>query len=235
MDNLNLNFDFGQFALPLKPSTQQHLNKVYTELATMFLLSAAGAYLDIQLNLQGFITLAVTIISIVWFQFTNELMEPKKAKLLLYTFAITKGISLGALLDAVIDINEQVLFTALGSTGVIFTCFTLSVLYSRNRSTIFTASILSSLVSVLFWVRISNWFIGSSGLFDLELYLGLGLFCMYVIYDTQAMIIKSERGEKFVMRHAFELYTDFVGMFVRILIILLKKDEKKQKKRREQL
>ena len=201
----NFSFDLRQFALPLKPSTQQHLINVYTELATLFLLSAVGSYLDIQLNLQGFITLAMTIVSVVWFHFTNELTDPKKARLLLYTFAITKGISLGALLDAVIDIDEQLLFTALGSTGVVFTCFTLSVLYSRNRSTIVSAGLLSSLVSVLFWVRLSNWFIGSSGLFDLELYLGLGLFSIYVIYDTQAMIIKSERGEKFVLRHAFEL------------------------------
>jgi FtsH-binding integral membrane protein len=227
------NFNIQQFLnLPLSSQTQNHVFKVYKELATMFIYSAVGVYTDMLFNINGMLTTIGTFAALLLFSFTNELTNQSTARMLLYAFSFLKGITLGSLLKFVIMVDESIILKALGATGLIFVCFSLSVLYSRNQQAIATAGMISSVFSVLFWVQISNWFLGSTGLYNLELYLGLGLFSLYVIYDTQILVNKAERGEKTVYRHAMELYSDFVALFVRLVVVLLRKQEEKKKKRR---
>jgi len=57
---------------------------------------------------------------------------------------------------------------------------------------------------------------------------GLLLACFYVIYDTQLVIERAERGDKDEIMHAMLLFVDLFDLFIRILKILIelqKKDE----------
>ncbi|MBA0652106.1 hypothetical protein Goklo_019387 [Gossypium klotzschianum] len=67
------------------------------------------------------------------------------------------------------------------------------------------------------------------------IYLGLLVFVGYMIVDTQDIIEKAHLGDLDYVKHALTLFTDFVAVFVRILIIMLKnsaeKSEKKKKRR----
>jgi FtsH-binding integral membrane protein len=69
----------------------------------------------------------------------------------------------------------------------------------------------------------------------LQLYFGLLVFVGYMVVDTQDIIEKAHMGDMDYVKHALTLFTDFVAVFVRILIIMLKntsdKNEKKKKRR----
>jgi Bax inhibitor 1 len=70
-------------------------------------------------------------------------------------------------------------------------------------------------------------------------YLMFGLLtaCLYIIYDTQMIIERAERGDKDVITHAMTLFIDLFELFIRILQILLElqksqEEENERKKRR---
>lgn len=55
----------------------------------------------------------------------------------------------------------------------------------------------------------------------LQLYFGLLVFLGYMVVDTQEMIERAHHGDLDYVKHALTLFTDFVGVFVRILIIMV--------------
>jgi FtsH-binding integral membrane protein len=61
---------------------------------------------------------------------------------------------------------------------------------------------------------------------------GLLIACLYIIYDTQLIIERAERGEKDVPTHAMMLFIDLFTLFIRILTILMELNENNKKKKR---
>lgn len=55
----------------------------------------------------------------------------------------------------------------------------------------------------------------------LQLYFGLLVFMGYIVVDTQEIIEKAHYGDLDYAKHALTLFTDFVAVFVRILIIMV--------------
>ena len=56
-------------------------------------------------------------------------------------------------------------------------------------------------------------------------YGGLGLFTLYIAYDTQKMIDEYEMGEDDHLKHAVDLFIDFKVIFTRVLVLLMGRDE----------
>ena len=166
------------------------------------------------------------------FSFTDEFQTPSRSKGFLYGFALFKGLAIAPLVNMAVSINPSILVSALFSTSLLFASLTIAVWYSPRPSQIYVTGMLMSAVSILTWLSIANWFLRSSMLYQVELWFGLGVFGMYVIYDTQMVIQKCREGQKQVLRHAMELYIDFAALFVRILVILMKKEERREKKKR---
>jgi FtsH-binding integral membrane protein len=129
-------------------------------------------------------------------------------------------------------VNPSILLAALGSSVLVFASLSASVLFSPVPSRFYLTGMILSTVSVSFWLTIINLFMQSSALFTLELYLGLFLFSLYVLLDTEVMIRKAEDGSKQYLRHSMDLYVDAISIFIRILVILLRKDEEKERKKR---
>ena len=98
---------------------------------------------------------------------------------------------------------------------------------------------LSTTISISFWISMANIFLRSRLFNSMELYLSLFMFSLYVIYDTCQIIQRAEMGSKDYLMDAMKLYTDLIELFVRILILLAKskQDERrnKNKKRRDEL
>lgn len=68
------------------------------------------------------------------------------------------------------------------------------------------------------------------------LMLGLLIACFYIIYDTQIIIERAERGDKDVPTHTLLLFVDLFDLFIKILKILIElnkdKDEDNRRRRR---
>ena len=77
---------------------------------------------------------------------------------------------------------------------------------------------------------VNMFFIGSSALFYVELYLGLLVFSAYVAFDTQMIIARHQDGDRDYIMHAQTLFIDFVQLFIRLLAILNDKEAKKRRR-----
>lgn len=54
-----------------------------------------------------------------------------------------------------------------------------------------------------------------------QVYFGLLVFVGYIVVDTQDIIEKAHFGDLDYVKHALTLFTDFVAVFVRILVIMV--------------
>ena len=136
--------------------------------------------------------------------------------------------------------SPHILVTALVSTFTLFASFTGSALYTKNRSAmaIYLSSFLMTACSSLLVLSMFHLFsfsfggnIGGSSLVTMaQMYLGLLVFSAFVMYDTQIMIMKAERGSNDYLAHSLDLYMDVVGLFMKIVHILQDKEDKKKKR-----
>lgn len=88
-----------------------------------------------------------------------------------------------------------------------------------------------SMLSIMSIFSLANLFMGSYLLYQANLYLGVALFCGFVLYDTQLIIEKRKRGERDYIRHSLDLFLDFISIFRRLLIILTQKESSRREKR----
>ncbi|KAI8054117.1 inhibitor of apoptosis-promoting Bax1-domain-containing protein [Syncephalis plumigaleata] len=230
------NFEALKATQAISPDTQRHLVKVYAALAGCSTLAAIGArtHLYSYWLRGGMLSGLLCFISVIG---VLALPQSKAATPIRYgllsLFAFCQGLSLGPLIETILDFYPRVLVTALVSTTLVFVSFSMSALFSRRRSWFFLGGLLGSGLSILCWSSFLNIWIQSATLFRAELYIGLAIFCGYVIYDTQLIIEKAELGYRDIPGDCISLFTDLIGMFIRILAILADQEEKKRKRSRQ--
>jgi len=214
---------------------QQHLARVYSTLALTLLTTCVGVVVDLRFHLGGTLSAIAGILLLVSLGMQQD-VQTRVAMLGGYGFL--QGLSLGPLIALAIRVDPAILVTALLGTLTVFTCFSLSAIYSPRRSYLYLGASLGSALSFLCVLSLVSFFWRPVFLHSVELYFGLAVFCAFILYDTQLMIEKAELGSDDFVHHALELFLDFLGIFIRLLIILLensqnkKKDEDKKKSRR---
>ncbi|XP_057976728.1 bax inhibitor 1-like [Malania oleifera] len=219
----------------ISPRVQTHLKQVYLTLCCALIASAVGAYLHIMWNIGGLLTTLACVGSMVWLLSIPPHEEQKRVALLMAA-AVFEGASVGPLVDLAIEIDPSILISAFVGSAVAFGCFSAAAMLARRREYLYLGGLLSSGLSILMWLHFaSSIFGGSAAIFKFELYFGLLVFVGYMVVDTQDMIEKAHLGDLDYVKHALTLFTDFVAVFVRILIIMLKnsneRTEKKKKRR----
>ncbi|KAE8677405.1 Bax inhibitor 1 [Hibiscus syriacus] len=219
----------------ISPIVQTHLKRVYLTLCCALVGSAVGAYLHILWNIGGYLTTFASFGTIIWLLSIPPYQEQKRVSLLTAS-AVFEGASFGPLIDLAIQIDPSVLVAAFVGTALAFACFSGAAMLAKRQEYLFLVGLLSSGVSMLLWLHFaSSIFGGSTALFMFEIYFGLLVFVGYMVVDTQDIIEKAHLGDLDYVKHALTLFTDFVAVFARILIIMLKnsaeKSEKKKKRR----
>ena len=147
---------------------------------------------------------------------------------MLLGFGFLQGWSIGPLTGLVFDLNPDLLLMAVVGTLLAFVSFTGAALFSQRRSYLYLGGLLTFSTLILL---ISSFF---PFLFNFNLYLGLFVFCFYIIYDTQVIVERADmmQADAGGIDGALQLFTNLIGIFVRLLMIL-NQNEKKKKKRKE--
>ncbi|OQS00851.1 bax inhibitor-like protein [Achlya hypogyna] len=209
---------------------QQHLVRVYAALAATILVAGVGVALDAMLDLAGLTSTFGSLGLIIYLFFVDKQLVAKRMGVLL-TIAACMGINIGPLVSVALDVDASIVITAFLATAVIFLCFTGSALIEKRRTYMYLISVISSATLVMSMISLVNLFTRSIALYNAHLYMGLLVFCGYVLFDTQMIIEKASLGDLDFIGHALELFLDFINIFVRLLVILLRNAEKKEKKR----
>merc|ERR1719319_2173469 len=144
---------------------------------------------------------------------------------MLLGFAFFSGLGLGPLLDMAIQLNPSIVPSALMLTTVIFACFSAAALFAPDGKYLYLGGSLLSGLSTLIFFR-------SQLLFQLHIYIGLAIFCGFIMFDTQVIILKARRGDTDFISHTLDLFIDFIQIFRKIVVLLMQKEDRNQKKRR---
>jgi FtsH-binding integral membrane protein len=146
---------------------------------------------------------------------------------MLMGFAFLTGLGLGPLLDMAVRINPTIVPSALLLTTAVFASFTGTSLLAPDGKYLYLGGSLLSGLSTLVFLGFLNIFFRSQ-----LLYLGLAIFCGFVMFDTQVIILKVRRGDKDFIAHSLDLFIDFVQIFRKVLILLMQKEQSKDQKKR---
>eukprot|EP00355_Strombidium_rassoulzadegani_P001534 CAMPEP_0168614440 /NCGR_PEP_ID=MMETSP0449_2-20121227/3976_1 /TAXON_ID=1082188 /ORGANISM="Strombidium rassoulzadegani, Strain ras09" /LENGTH=179 /DNA_ID=CAMNT_0008655121 /DNA_START=231 /DNA_END=770 /DNA_ORIENTATION=- len=155
----------------------------------------------------------------------------------LYALSFFMGYMVGPAMHQIMFFYPEVLPQAVGYTSVVFACFSGIALFSKRRSYLFLGGVISSIMMSMMVYRLTSWLFGTGGASFGMGYMMVGLFveCLYVIYDTQMIIERAERGDKDVPVHTMMLFIDLFDMFLKIVQILIKLQEgdRKDKRRKD--
>lgn len=221
----------------LSKKTKTHLQNVYYEMTVglcITTLSLCFALISCFMN-QAILPIlyALTIpLAIVQFGLIFYMIYSNtyNKKAYFYTFSALEGLVLVPLVHIANTIDNSLVITALITTIIVFGSFTYLSFHTNKRSTLYLSGILSSCLITLAVLSLINLFLHSEILFKIDLYFGLLVFCLYIIYDTQLIIKEADDGNYDIIYHAMTFYLDFINIFVRILILLMKNKNDKKKK-----
>ena len=218
----------------LRSDVRQHLVKVYAVLGAMIGASAVGAYMGIHhqlsMNIAGLMTF-VTLIALIFVPYQHGKVQYERLGLIL-AFGFFKGATLAPLIAHTLHFNPQVLTLAFSATCLVFGCFTAAALLSNRREYLYLGGFLGGALTISLYLSLFNMFIGSTAIPWLNIYGGVIIFSLYILYDSQMIVEKASMGNYDHVNHALELFLDFIALFVRLLIILNKNANDKKKKKR---
>jgi len=231
----------NSFTTKFEAPVRSHLKNVYATLTMAVMAAAAGAYVHMFTDLLqgGGILLSLVGLGLALGLYSTPDTGKNRASRLgmLMGFAFLTGLGLGPLLDMAVRINPTIVPSALLLTTAVFASFTGASLMAPDGKYLYLGGSLLSGLSTLVFLGFLNIFFRSQLLFQVHVYLGLAIFCGFVMFDTQVIILKARRGDKDFIAHSLDLFIDFVQIFRKVLILLMQKEDKKeqskdQKKRR---
>ncbi len=124
----------------------------------------------------------------MWMQLDQQRDREYRRLAMLCAYGAFQGLSLAPLINTLLYIDPAIIATALIGTITVFICFSLSALVAKRSSYLYLGGLLSSGLTLMFFIGIANMFFRSLYLYNVQLYAGLMLFSGFVIFDTQLII-----------------------------------------------
>lgn len=227
----------NSFSTKFEPRVRSHLKNVYASLTMSIMTAAVGAYVHLFTDLLrggGFVFSLLGAGLALGLFFTPDNGKNRSTRMgMLLGFAFLTGLGLGPLLEIAIMMNPSIVPSALMLTSVVFACFTGAALFAPDGKYLYLGGSLLSGLSSLMFLGLLNIFFRSQLLFQAHLYIGLAIFCGFIMFDTQVIIEKARRGDRDFIAHSLDLFIDFIQIFRKVLILLMQKEQgKEQKKKR---
>ena len=216
-------------------SLKNYLSKTFSTVAIGVLISAVTAFLSSKLmpvffmRSPGFAAI-FSLVAIfaelgvaIYFSARLQTMSKSTAWMCYVIYSVLTGISFWAILDTYTAASITLAFLA---TAIMFICMaiighTSSFDYTKVYSLFLPAILAGAIISLL------NVFIFHSSMLDMIIvYVGIVLFLFITAADIQRLKdfyyagqYNSELSDKFMILGAFQLYLDFVNLFIRIVRI----------------
>jgi len=219
---------------PLEPSVHRHVRNVYRTLMTALGCTAVGAAGQVWTGnaVPPLLAFILSLAAMWWFFSIPYAMGRHSRRVTaLHTAALAQGLAVGPMVSYGLMMSDAVVAMAIAATATVFACFSLAALFASRRSYLYLGGILGSAMSVLFWAGMIGLLYPTQMGFSLQLYLGLLVFAGFVAYDTQMVVERAHEGDRDYLRHAFELFTDFMALFRRILIILMRNQQRDDRRK----
>lgn len=227
---------FNTFNTKFDAPVRTHLKNVYASLTMSVLAASVGAYVHLFTDLlQGggimFSLLGLGLALGLFMTPDNGKNRGMRMGMLL-GFAFLTGLGLGPLLQMAIMMNPALVPSAMMLTSVIFAGFTGAALFAPDGKYLYLGGTLLSGLNTLLILGFLNIFFQSQLLFQAHLYIGLLVFCGFIVFDTQVIIRKARNGDRDFIAHSLDLFIDFVQIFRKVLILLMQKDERDNKNKK---
>lgn len=226
----HVNDFFRSLDQKLEPPVKDHLKKVYSTLAYASLSAAAGSYVYLYTGMVlGSLLSAGALLGTLGFALALTLTpdngkNTQKRMNYLLALAACMGASTGPLIEIAMFLNPKIVPMAMLSTFLVFGSFSLSSIFSSHSKWLYLTGGLMSLMTIISFTSLINIVVRSYFLFQAELYLGLILFCLFIMYDTSLIIEKRRMGSTDHIGHATMLFMDIGQLFTRLLVLLVQKE-----------
>lgn len=218
----------------IEPPVRYHLAKVYGCLCLTTSTAVAGALVHLSgIWETGLLSAFISLGLVLGLTFTRDNGKNFYQRLaMLLALGGFTGHSMGLLLDFAVMLNPQIIVTALVGTAVVFVSLSIAALFAKRGQYLFLGGILMSVLSTMMLISFSNLLFRSQLVNDLNLYVGLVVFCGMVLYDTHIIMEKCRLGNRDAIQHAMDLFYDVIGIFRRLLVILMQKETREERKRK---
>ena len=223
----------------LNPKIQRHLVSVYSNLSITTLLASIACYLSINNYLPNMSILPsiLGILLLAFVLFSNPSPNTRTIRTAsLYGFGFAEGWGIAPFIQHYLSIDSSTVLLALLATLIAFISFTASAVTSPRRSQLYLGGFLGALLGITTLLSLAQLFFPNAFLHSTELYLGLFIFCGYILYDTQVIIERADmytQTEPDAVVPAAMLFTDAVNVLVRLVEILAKQQQDSNRGRRK--
>lgn len=197
-------------------------SKIYSWMFIGLLISfVTGYYVSTQPNMvyniaNGYWILALVEIGVcIWLSAGIRKMQSMTAKILFCLYSFLTGLTFSFIFVA---FKMDSIVFVFGITSLVFAIMALIGKFTNINLTKLGTILFMGLIGIII-ASIINIFVGSET-FDLGItILGIVIFTLYVAYDVQKIkyIAQTLEEEKAAIICAFELYLDFINLFIKLL------------------
>jgi len=216
--------DEGSTETALTPGCRKHLAKVYGTMMGAMGLSSIGV---VTAGLLPIISLPALILSFI--ASIGIIMTDKSRVTLRQNMLMGFGFLMGAgIAPLVLSSSPGVVFAALLGTSTIFGGFSLAALRAKRKSMLYMGGLLMGGIFFLLATSLAGIFLPMLGvtnpaflgaLYNINVYGGLGIFSLFVAYDTQNMIEQYHAGNNDHITPALNMFINLIQIFIRLLEI----------------
>lgn len=210
----------------ISSEVQRYLADVFGILCLCLVFFGLGVTVNLWTGIGGLFSILLSFGLVVYIGYDPDKSYSLRRISLVCLFGVLQGMSLGPLIGLAILVDPNILLSAICCTTLIFGSFAASALVAKRRSWLFLGGVLGSCFSMLFALSLINLFFPMAGFQSIQLYGGLVVFSLFVVFDTQLIIERASSGLRDVAGDAITLFMDFINIFIRVLIILLKKGKR---------
>jgi len=207
-----------------------HMRRVYATLATGIGISAAASVTAMATPL-GLVHPLIpglgAMVPLLGLMYTSKHTHSQTLRAGLFAaFTGLSGWAMAPLLLVALKVSPAIVPQALAITTGLFGTMTALSLFAKPGSMLRLGVPLGAGMLMLLGCGVAGMFVPVTSawyplLHSINLYGGLGIFTLYIAYDTQNMINEYEMGEDDHLKHAVDLFINFKAIFQRVLLLLM--------------